>query len=233
MTVINITMKEGCVNMFQISPSILACDFSVLGEQVEIVKSNGITYLHFDVMDGNFVPNISVGIPVLKSLADKYDMFYDVHLMIDEPIKYVDDFAKAGASLINIHIEACSDVQKTIDKIKSLGKKVGMTVKPNTKVEEVFPYLKDIDMVLVMTVEPGFGGQSFMEDCLEKVSKVRKYAKDNGFDVDIQVDGGVSLDTIQKCIDAGANVFVIGTKIFKGDIAKNCADFKNLLDRNK
>ncbi len=217
--------------MYQLSPSILACDFTKLGEQVRKVKDNGVNYIHFDVMDGSFVPNISIGIPVLSTMKKNIDMFYDVHLMIDEPVRYVEDFAKAGADLINVHIEACKDVDATLDKIISLNKKVGITVKPNTNIEEVLPYINKVDMVLVMTVEPGFGGQSFMVNCLEKVKFLKDYKEKNNLNFDIQVDGGVSEDNIQQCIDAGANIFVVGTKVFAGDIDKNCKNFNEILNK--
>lgn len=215
--------------MYELAPSILSADFANLGSEVQLLANNNVRFLHFDVMDGNFVPNISVGIPVLKSLSKQYDMFYDVHLMIDEPIRYVEAFASAGASLINVHLEACSDVTKTLNKIKETGKKVGITIKPNTNVMDVIPYVKYVDMVLVMTVEPGFGGQSFMSNCLDKVQILRDYADSNGLDLDIQVDGGVSLSNIDDCIKAGANVFVAGTSVFSGDIANNCKDFNKIL----
>ncbi len=217
--------------MYQLSPSILACDFTKLGEQVQQVKNNGVKYLHFDVMDGSFVPNISIGLPVLSSLKKNIDMFYDVHLMIDEPIKYVKQFSDAGADLINIHIEACKDVKTTINEIKKYNKKVGITVKPKTSIEDTIPYLKEIDMVLVMTVEPGFGGQSFMTDCLDKVKFLKNFKDEHNLDFDIQVDGGVSDTNIQQCIDAGANIFVVGTKVFAGDIDENCRKINNILDK--
>ncbi len=217
--------------MYQLSPSILACDFTKLGEQVQKVKDNGIKYIHFDVMDGAFVPNISIGLPVLSTMKKSIDMFYDVHLMINEPIRYIEDFAKAGADLINVHIEACEDIQATINKIKGLNKKVGITVKPNTDIEKVVPFLEKVDMVLVMTVEPGFGGQSFMSNCLEKVKFLKEYKNSNNLNFDIQVDGGVSEDNIEQCIEAGANIFVVGTKVFAGNIDENCNNFNNILSK--
>ncbi len=217
--------------MNHLSPSILACDFGKLLEQIKIAEDNGVDYLHIDVMDGMFVPNISIGVPVVQSLRKGTDMFFDVHLMVNEPIRYVEAFAKAGADLINIHYEACSNVDQTLDKIKSLDKKVGITIKPNTKAEDIFPYISKVDMVLIMTVEPGFGGQSFMTECLSKVKEIRHYANCNGHNIDIEVDGGVTIDNVKQCMDAGANIFVAGTAIFGGDIAKNCNKFLNIINK--
>lgn len=198
-----------------ISASILSADFACLGDEIERAVSHGCDMIHFDVMDGHFVPNISYGVPVLKSLKKCTDKPYDVHLMISNPIDYVDAFADAGADIITFHVEADSDIAATIEKVKARGIKVGLTLKPATPAEEVFPYINDIDMVLVMTVEPGFGGQSFMSDMLDKISAIREKAVELGKDLDIEVDGGIDGTTAPLVKAAGANVLVSGSYLFK------------------
>ncbi len=200
--------------MIKISPSMLSCDFSRIGEEAEKIARAGADMLHLDVMDGHFVPNITLGAPVIKSIRNRSDIIFDVHLMISDPLKYAEDFIKAGADILTFHVESDSDVRETIEKIKSLSCKVGLSVKPGTPVEEVFPYLDDIDMVLVMTVEPGFGGQSFMEDMMRKIVSLRKKLSETGKTVDIQVDGGINDETIAVAAKAGANVFVAGSAVF-------------------
>lgn len=198
-----------------ISASILSADFACLGDEIERAVSRGCDMIHFDVMDGHFVPNISYGVPVLKSLKKCTDKPYDVHLMISNPIDYVDAFADAGADIITFHVEADSDIAATIEKVKAHGIKVGLTLKPATPAEVVFPYINDIDMVLVMTVEPGFGGQSFMSDMLDKISAIREKAVELGKDLDIEVDGGIDGTTAPLVKAAGANVLVSGSYLFK------------------
>ena len=198
-----------------ISASILSADFACLGDEINRAVSHGCDMIHFDVMDGHFVPNISYGVPVLKSLKKCTDKPYDVHLMISNPIDYVDAFADAGADIITFHVEADSDIAATIEKVKAHGIKVGLTLKPATPAEEVFPYINDIDMVLVMTVEPGFGGQSFMSDMLDKISAIRAKAFELGKDLDIEVDGGIDGTTAPLVKAAGANVLVSGSYLFK------------------
>lgn len=198
-----------------ISASILSADFACLGDEIERAVSRGCDMIHFDVMDGHFVPNISYGVPVLKSLKKCTDKPYDVHLMISNPIDYVDAFADAGADIITFHVEADSDIAATIEKVKARGIKVGLTLKPATPAEVVFPYINDIDMVLVMTVEPGFGGQSFMSDMLDKISAIRAKAFELGKDLDIEVDGGIDGTTAPLVKAAGANVLVSGSYLFK------------------
>lgn len=200
-----------------ISPSILACDFSHLADEVKKVYDAGAQWLHIDVMDGSFVPNITIGADVVKSIRNKTDAFFDVHLMINAPDFYAKSFADAGAELITFHLEAPVDVKKTIDHIKSLGVKAGLSVKPNTPAEALEPFIDDIDLVLVMTVEPGFGGQAFMHDMVPKIAKIKEMAKNHNKETYIEVDGGISPETAKFVVDAGANVLVAGSAIFKKD----------------
>lgn len=196
-----------------ISPSILAADFANLEPEIKRVKTAEM--LHLDVMDGHFVPNISYGVPVIQSLRDKSDMLFDAHLMISHPQKYIDIFAKAGADHITVHVESDGDIDEWIQQIRNAGCTVGLSVKPGTPASEVIPYLSEIDMVLVMTVEPGFGGQKFMNDMMPKVREIRAAIKETGRNVHIQVDGGISVDTAPIVVEAGANSLVAGTAIFK------------------
>ena len=200
--------------MVIISPSVLSCDFSKMGEEFKNMEKCGADWLHIDVMDGHFVPNITLGAPIVKSLRKVTDLTFDVHLMISEPHKYIADFAKAGSDIITFHYECDSDTEKTIDLIHSLGCKAGLSVKPKTDIEEVIPYLDKLDMVLVMTVEPGFGGQSFMEDMMPKLKKLKTECEKRNRDIFIQVDGGITVDTISKAAENGANVFVAGSAVF-------------------
>lgn len=198
-----------------ISPSILAADYGKLAEEITKVVNAGAEYVHIDVMDGHFVPNISIGVPVVQSIRKVTSAVFDCHLMISNPIDYVDAFISAGADLISFHVESNSDISATIKKITSAGKKAALVVKPNTSIDVVYPYLKDVSMVLIMTVEPGFGGQSFMMDMLPKIKALRQEIERRGLDVDIQVDGGVDSKTAALCKEAGANVLVAGSYIFK------------------
>ena len=213
--------------MIKISPSILSSDYGNLSSELKRMEACGADMLHIDVMDGHFVPNITLGAPIVKCIRKSSTLPFDVHLMISDPYKYIPDFVNAGSDIITFHAEADSDIEKTIDLILASGKKAGLSVKPKTPVEAVYPYLDKLSMVLVMTVEPGFGGQSFMEDMMPKVSAVRSEIDRRGLDVDIQVDGGINKNTISIAAKAGANVFVSGNAIFSSDDAeKTIADFK-------
>ena len=203
--------------MIKISPSILSSDYGNLSSELKRMEACGADMLHIDVMDGHFVPNITLGAPIVKCIRKSSTLPFDVHLMISDPYKYIPDFVNAGSDIITFHAEADSDIEKTIDLILASGKKAGLSVKPKTPVEAVYPYLDKLSMVLVMTVEPGFGGQSFMEDMMPKVSAVRSEIDRRGLDVDIQVDGGINKDTISIAAKAGANVFVAGSAVFKSE----------------
>lgn len=214
--------------MIKVSPSILAADFSRLLEEIVSIEKAGADMLHLDVMDGIFVTNISFGLPVIESLRKGTDMIFDVHLMIDRPERYAKRFIDAGADILTFHVEATEDAGKLLDEIRELGARSAVSIKPNTPVETVFPLLDKCDMVLIMTVEPGYGGQKFMSDMLPKISALKQEIEDRGLQVDIQVDGGITPETAKLVIDAGANVLVAGSSVFKSSDRKSAiAELRN------
>ena len=203
----------------KVAPSILSANFNRLGQDIARCRETGADYLHFDVMDGIFVPNISFGLPVLESVRKETDMVLDVHLMIDRPVRYVERFCQAGAAIVTVHVEADTEenTRKALERIRGCGKRAAVSVKPKTPAEAVLPFLELCSMVLVMTVEPGFGGQSFMADMMPKVTAIRRYITEKGLDCEGEVDGGVAMDTAKICADAGANVLVAGSAVYKAD----------------
>lgn len=210
-------------------PSILAADFMKLGEEVSIVEESGLTMLHIDVMDGWFVPSISFGFPIIESLRKKTNLILDVHLMIEEPERYVKKFAKNGADIITVHAEACVHLQRAISQIKKFGKKCCVALSPATPLTALDYVLEDLDMVLIMTVNPGFGGQDFIPAMYRKISDLREILIKKGLSIDIEVDGGVRLSNVKDIVDAGANVLVAGSSVFRGDAAENIKEFQKIL----
>lgn len=208
--------------MNYLAPSVLSADFSTLGKDIAVVASAGAELIHLDVMDGKFVPNISFGAPVISSVRKITNAIFDVHLMIEEPIRYLNDFVKAGADIITVHYEACTDAANTLQEIHKAGLKAGLAISPDTPVSVLKPFLKEVDMILIMSVHPGFGGQSFIEESLNKIEDTRRMLQECGRDdVWIEVDGGIGTANITKVKDAGANVFVAGSAVFKGDMVVN------------
>ncbi|GAU78749.1 ribulose-phosphate 3-epimerase [Fusibacter sp. 3D3] len=206
--------------MVKLAPSILSADFSRLLEHVKEVEDAGVEYLHVDVMDGHFVPNISFGAPVLMSLKGKTNLFVDVHLMIENPDQYVERFVKAGADLINVHVEACPHIHRTLQYIKSFGVKAAVALNPGTPLSSIEEVLPDVDMVLIMSVNPGFGGQRYIESMTDKIKRLKAMIDEKGFKIDIQVDGGINLDNVKAVVDAGATIIVAGSAIFNTDSIK-------------
>jgi|TARA_B100000945_G_scaffold24696_1_gene17276 ribulose-phosphate 3-epimerase len=208
----------------QISPSILSADFSQLGTEIQRLEEGGADMIHVDVMDGHFVPNLTIGPPVIKALRKHCSLKFDVHLMISPVHKYIEDYANAGADIITIHPEATENLEDSIKKIKELKKKVGVSLNPNSKIELIFNYLDKIDLVLIMSVNPGFGGQKFIPEVLDKIKELKKIQKEKNLNYDIEIDGGINFDNCKIAIEAGANILVSGTTVFKsndGDIKKN------------
>ena len=206
---------------FQIAPSILAADFNCLGEQIQTLEENQIELLHIDVMDGMFVPSISFGMPVIASIRKQSRMFFDAHLMVQEPVRYVEEFVRAGAESVTVHVEACRNVKGTLEKIQSLGRKTAISLNPETPVEALLPYLPIVDMVLVMSVRPGFGGQKFMPQALDKVRYLDRVRKENKWRYRIEIDGGITHNNLSEVVAAGVDILVAGTAVFDGDIAEN------------
>ena len=212
-----------------LAPSILAADFSILGEQVRKADEAGAQYIHIDVMDGVCVPSISFGFPIIETLRPVTDKLFDVHLMIVQPERYIERFKEAGADQITIHVEACDCIDDTLDKIHALGARAGLALHPETPVTDVFPYLEKVEQITIMTVRTGFGGQSYREECTQKIIDLRKEITERGLDVSIEVDGGVTKDNAAKIIAAGANVLVSGSTVFRGDITQNVKELLEIL----
>ncbi len=214
-----------------LSPSLLSIDFNHIERNAKVLDEAGVEWFHLDVMDGIFVKNISFGPPVIKCIRKITDSFFDVHLMIVDPIRYIDAFKDAGADMLTIHYEACRDLQETIDYIKDCGLKVGIAINPETSVDVVEPYIDKVDMILVMSVRPGFGGQKFMPIALDKIKCVREWADEKNPELNIQVDGGITIDNVDAVLEAGANVIVAGSAVFKGDKTANIKAFQEALCR--
>ena len=207
--------------MYELAPSILSADFNCLGEQIHQVEESGIRWLHIDVMDGAFVPSISYGMPVIASIRKKTSLFFDVHLMVEEPGRYIQDFKKCGADQLTVHAEACRHLDSTLREIRKAGMRVGVAVNPATPISQLEHVLGLVDMVLIMTVNPGFGGQSYIDYCTEKITNLRKMVTERGLSVDIQVDGGINEKTLITVLEAGANIIVAGSAVFGEDIPAN------------
>lgn len=216
-----------------LAPSILSADFAHLKEDIDHAEKAGAQYLHYDVMDGAFVPSISFGMPVLRCVRKITDMVLDVHLMIEKPERYIDEFVSCGADIITIHYEACEDLQGTLKRIRERGGKAGVVIKPNTPNSVLSDVLDQVDMILLMTVEPGFGGQAYIPSSTEKIRELRRMLDERGLQTDIEVDGGIKKENLRTVLDAGANVIVAGSAVFAGDIEQNVKDFLEIMGKGR
>lgn len=217
----------------KLSPSILAADFTRLGEQLQQLEAAGADMVHIDVMDGDFVPSISFGMPVIKSIRRAVSLPFDVHLMVTEPGRYIDEFAACGADGITVHVEACKHIDRVIHQIRETGLRVGVALNPGTSLSALDYILDKVDMILIMTVNPGFGGQDYIDSCTGKIAELRKRLDAGGLYTDIQVDGGIRMDNVHVVLEAGANVIVSGTAVFKGDIMTNVSSFQKIFGENR
>ena len=215
------------MNMIKLAPSILAADFTKLGEQITLLESTGVEYLHIDVMDGKFVPSISFGMPVIASIRKNSKLIFDVHLMIEDPDKYLEAFKASGADILTVHAETCTHLHRTLSRIRELGMKAGVSLNPATPIHVLEHVMDELDMILIMSVNPGFGGQIFLPSMLQKIESMREMIVKNGKKIDIEVDGGITSQNVEQVIKAGANIIVAGTSVFKGDMKENVTEFQN------
>lgn len=213
------------MNMIKLAPSILAADFTKLGEQITLLESTGVEYLHIDVMDGKFVPSISFGMPVIASIRKNSKLIFDVHLMIEDPDKYLETFKTSGADILTVHAETCTHLHRTLSRFRELGMKAGVSLNPATPIQVLEHVMDELDMILIMSVNPGFGGQVFLPSMLQKIESMREMIVKNGKKIDIEVDGGITIHNVEQVIKAGANIIVAGTSVFKGDMKENVTEF--------